>query len=333
MKRLCGRILLAAAAIALAAGCKSTKVILPNISGKAGEVIVVLDKAGWEGALGTDVRTVLGADFPMLPQPEPSYTLTNVLPSGFNDLFKVHRNILLFQIDPQAASEGVILRNNVWSQPQLVIQVSGYTAERADSVFMANAALITSAIEQIERGRVIVNTLQFENKEIYPVISELFGGGPHIPSGYYIKKLTDDFVWIANERQYTYQYVFVYSYPALAEDNFTEENIIAKRNEIMKANVPGMREDSYMTTGTYYTPVTTYLKYKGREFAETRGLWEVYNDYMGGPFVSHSFYSEDGRDIIVLEAFVYAPRFEKRQYLRQTESLLYSFEWAKGEAE
>ena len=51
------------------------------------------------------------------------------------------------------------------------------------------------------------------------------------------------------------------------------------------------------------------------------------NDYMGGPFVSHSFYSKDGKDIIVLEAFVFAPRYDKRQYLRQVESLLYSFEW------
>lgn len=38
-----------------------------------------------------------------------------------------------------------------------------------------------------------------------------------------------------------------------------------------------------------------------------------------------------GKDIIVLEAFVFAPRYDKRQYLRQVESLLYSFEWKKDE--
>ena len=77
-------------------------------------------------------------------------------------------------------------------------------------------------------------------------------------------------------------------------------------------------------------PVTvTFRKYHGREFAETRGYWGVENDYMGGPFVSHSFYSPDGKSIIVLEAFVYAPRYDKRQYLRQAEAILYSFEWEK----
>ena len=58
-----------------------------------------------------------------------------------------------------------------------------------------------------------------------------------------------------------------------------------------------------------------------------RGYWEVENDYMGGPFVSHAFFSRDGVDIIVAEAFVYAPKYDKRQYLRQTESILYSWDW------
>ena len=44
------------------------------------------------------------------------------------------------------------------------------------------------------------------------------------------------------------------------------------------------------------------------------------------------FYSKDGKEIIVLEAWVYAAKYDKRQYLRQVESLLYSFEWDKDDA-
>ena len=74
-------------------------------------------------------------------------------------------------------------------------------------------------------------------------------------------------------------------------------------------------------------PSVEYLDFRGRAFAEMRGFWEVYNDYMGGPFVSHSFYSQDGKEIITLEAFVYAPKYDKRNYLREVESIIYSFEW------
>jgi hypothetical protein len=75
------------------------------------------------------------------------------------------------------------------------------------------------------------------------------------------------------------------------------------------------------------------MRYKGRDFAEIKGLWDVHNDFMGGPFVAHAFYSKDGKDIIVLMAFVYAPRYDKRHYLRQVESILYSYEWAKEETD
>ena len=144
--------------------------------------------------------------------------------------------------------------------------------------------------------------------------------------------ITDDFVWIADEKQYVQQYVMVYRYPVPSQGEvFSMENIINTRNAVMRDNVPGMFEGSYMTTSTAQEPTARSLRFKGRDFMETRGFWEVQGDFMGGPFVSHSFYSPDGKDIIVLEAFVYAPRYDKRQYLRQVEALLYSFEWKKDE--
>ena len=331
MKRILN-FLAALSAIMCLAACSngsSHKSLLPNVSGKAGEVIVVIEKADWEGALGNEVREVLAMDCPWLYVKEPLYSLVNVAPGGFADLFKVHRNIVLFQIDPQVAQTGVFLKNDVWASPQCVVQVSAPDAETALSLFKEKKETVTSALEQAERDRVIHNTLLYEERPIAEQVMPVMGGSPHFPSGYKLKKKTDDFVWIEDQKQYTTQGVLIFKYPALPEDNFTEENIIARTNEILKDNVPGMFENTYMTTAEYITPTVDFIKYKGRDFAQTRGYWEVYNDYMGGPFVSHSFYSKDGSDIIVLYAYVYAPRYDKRQYLRQVESILYSFEWKK----
>ena len=164
-----------------------------------------------------------------------------------------------------------------------------------------------------------------KESSIRAALNDIFGGSPHFPSGYKLRMSNDHFSWIEDRKQYVTQGVFVYRYPVPKDDPFTVESIIAKRNQILQENVPGMFENTYMTTAEYITPTVEFIKYRGREFAQTRGYWEVYNDFMGGPFVSHSFYSPDGSDIIVLEAFVYAPRYDKRQYLRQVESILYSF--------
>ncbi|MBP5389466.1 MAG: DUF4837 family protein [Bacteroidales bacterium] len=318
-----------AAVLALVSCKNSGKVLLPNVSGKAGEVIVVLDKADWEGTLGNEVRDLLADECPWLTPREPLYSLVNVVPSNFVDLFKVHRNIVFFEFNPQV-EEGVILRNDVWASPQVVLQINAHDADSAVGVLKENSEVILNGIEQAERNRVINNTLLYEERNIAPQVREIMGGSPHFPSGYKLKKKTDDFIWIADEKQYTMQGVLIYKYPAAGNaSDFSAENIIAHRNEALMNNVPGMFENTYMTTSDYITPTLTSMRYKGRDFVQTRGYWEVYNDYMGGPFVSHSFYTPDGGSILVLDAFVYAPKYDKRQYLRQVESLLYSFEWAE----
>ena len=329
MKRIITILVAALSLLGLVSCSGSGKGLLPNVSGKAGEVIVVIERADWEGALGNEVRDLLAADCPWLYIREPLYSLVNVAPGGFADLFKVHRNIVLFQIDPQVVNTGVLVKSDVWASPQCVIQVSAHDSDEAVSILKEKGTTIVGAIEQAERDRVIHNTLLYEERPIAATVNEIMGGSPHFPSGYKLKMKNDSFVWIADEKQYTTQGVFVYKYPTPKDDPFTMESIIAKRNEMLQKNVPGMFENTYMTTAEYITPTVEFIKFKGREFAQTRGYWEVYNDYMGGPFVSHSFYSPDGSEIIVLEAFVYAPRYDKRQYLRQVESILYSFEWKK----
>ncbi|MCI1640845.1 MAG: DUF4837 family protein [Bacteroidales bacterium] len=322
-------IAIAAIAAALLTSCRNgvSSKALPNVSGKAGEVLIVLDKADWEGNLGTEIRSVLGTDTPFLPQEEPLFSMVNVIPSGFSNMFKIHRNIIMFNFNPDANKSSILYKENIWAYPQVVLQINAANADSASAVFKRNGDNIINGIEQAERNRIIANTLKYEEKPLAQTVNEMIGGMVHFPTGYKLKKKTDDFIWIADERQYTNQGILIYKYPALPSGNFTEKNIIDKRNEILKQDVPGMFDNTYMTTSTYATPAVKFIKYKGMQFAETRGFWEVYNDYMGGPFVSHSFYSKDGKDIIVLEAFVYAPKFDKRQYLRQVESLLYSFEW------
>ncbi len=322
------KILLLFAAFAALVSCKSTKALLPNVSGKAGEIIVVIDKADWEGNLGTKVRELLACDCPYLAQREPLYSLVNVPPGGFGDLFKVHRNILYFNINPQGDSAAVRYRSDVWAAPQCMVQVNSPTSDKAAELLEQNGTKIVGFIEQAERDRVIRNSIRYEQKEIAPKVAEVFGGSPHFPMGYKIKKLTSDFGWIADEKQYTMQGIFIYKYPVGSND-LTLSKIIDKRNTVLKDNVPGMFENTWMTTGTFMPPSLEFIRFRGRDFAQVRGLWEVENDYMGGPFVSHSFYSPDGDSIICAEAFVYAPRYDKRQYLRQVESILFSWEWAK----
>lgn len=328
MKRILSSILFCFAALAALVSCGNSKNVLPGVSGKAGEVIVVIEKAHWDGELGDALREYLACDCDFLPQPEPLYNLAYVTPAGFTNMFQSHRNIIMVHIDQDVKEDGITFYNNKWARPQCIIMINAKGLDEAVAVVRRDYEKIRARLEQAERDRVVASARLYEAKEIRENVAERFGGSIVFPSGYVIKKINDSFAWIGNDNTYVYKDILVYRYPANDKDDLEPETIIAQRNRILKENVPGMFDGTYMTTSQVAEPKVSYINYKGHDFAETRGFWEVENDFMGGPFVSHSFYSLDGSEILVFEAFVYAPKYDKRQYMRQTESLLYSFQWA-----
>ena len=306
------KIILALTLAAALTACKTGAPLLPNVSGKAGEVLVVMEKSQWEDSLGAATRDLLASECPYLALSEPLYTLVNVTPSAFGDIFKVHRNIVYFNVNAAVDSASVFYRHNVWAQPQCVIQLNAKDAEEAVRLMDGNSANILSAIEQAERDRVVANCIRYEEKSLGEEVSEIFGGTMHFPMGYKLRKKTADFIWIADDKQYTMQDILIYSRSADGRTDFEPETIIRRRNEMARNNIPGMYENTWMTTAEFFTPQFENLGYKGRRFVQTRGYWEVENDYMGGPFVSHSFYSPDGRSVITAEAFIYSPKYDKR---------------------
>ena len=63
---------------------------------------------------------------------------------------------------------------------------------------------------------------------------------------------------------------------------------------------------------------------RGEYALEARGLWYMENDMMGGPFVSHARVDRPNGRVVVVEAFVYAPKDKKRDMMRQLEAALYT---------
>ncbi len=318
--------------ILVVAGCgtetKNRKIYLPSISGKAGDVLIVIDKEYWESEPGIALRATLASEFPYLPQREPLFTLYTAPKSSFTGGFLVQRNVVVVNINPSLDTAKVVYQEDIWAAPQLVITISAPTKEEAATQILMEKDKMAGAIDQAERNRIIGNAKTYPEFKSRDAVMDQFGGSLWFPKGYTIKKQTKDFIWISYETTYINQGFFAYRFLYKTPKDLELANIIAKRNEILEVNVPGTRDKSYMITSDLLDPSIRWVKYKNREFAEVRGLWELRNDYMGGPFVSHTFLDKNQENIIVLEGFVYAPKFPKRNYLRHVEAILYSFEWA-----
>lgn len=311
------------------AGCREgSGGSLPAISGKAGEIIVIASKAQWESEVGNRIRGALACEYEYLPQKEPLFNLANVPEASVNKLIKVHRNLLYLKIGEDQKAE-LKVRKDVFASPQTMVVVTAPDDESAAAFIQDNGELIAEAFEKAERDRLTSNARLYEEVKLRELVSSKFGGSPCFPNGYTLKKQTPDFVWISYETSYIIQGILIYSYPYTDDSQLTAEGIIAKRNEVVKENVPATAEESYMITNPTIVPGFREVEYNGIRKSEVRSLWDTYGDYMGGPFVSQAFRSRDGKDIIVTEGFVYAPKYNKRNYLRQVESVICSFEWTK----
>lgn len=308
--------------------CSEAPQLMPTISGKAGEVVIVINKGQWESEPGISLRSLLAQDQPFLPQREQMFTLINIPSNAFTNIFKSHRNIIIVNISPEIKETKLVYQVNVWAAPQIVITLSAPTPQDAATEINTQQEKLLASLEQAERNRNIQNARKYEDHGLRSLVTDVFGGSPYFPKGYSLRKKTDNFVWISYETTYTNQGIFIYKYPFKDSSYLSLDTILSRRNLFMKEYVPGPLENTYMTTSFINTPpALRWVNYNNRNFAEVKGLWEVQNDYMGGPFAEHVFLDKDHRNVIVLEAFVYAPRYPKRNYMRQVESLLYSFEF------
>jgi hypothetical protein len=67
----------------------------------------------------------------------------------------------------------------------------------------------------------------------------------------------------------------------------------------------------------------------GRNAYETKGTWQMKNDFMSGPFINYVIFDKENKRILVLEGFCYAPSKEKRDLMFELESIIKSIQFKK----
>jgi hypothetical protein len=81
-----------------------------------------------------------------------------------------------------------------------------------------------------------------------------------------------------------------------------------------------------MTLSKMFEPIAYDMVVNNLEVVELRGLWDLENGFMGGPFISHSVYDAKRNRIVTVDGYIYHPNQKKRVKLRQIEAIIYSLE-------
>lgn len=307
------------------AGCKDKgSGIGKNITGKAGELVIVVTDAFWEGEPGEQLRNYLAQDHVALPQDEPLFDLVNVPPEAFKSIFKTTRNILRTKIATTVDSTGVFMKKDVWAHPQSVVIIQARNKEEFKKLFDEEKDKILVFFLQAEKDRLTLNYDKYYEKAVYNVLDKDFNFTMKVPPGFQIAAQKKDFIWLRYETPDISQGIIIYTIPYVSDSTFTVDYLVHKRDSVLRENIPGPAKGSYMATEKRVGQIFNIREHNGNYASEMRGLWRLENDFMGGPYISLAELDAANQRVIVLFGYVYAPSKDKRNYLRQVEAMIYS---------
>lgn len=306
--------------------CSGPAARMETITGKAGDLVVVIGKEVWKDSVGSTIRKALAQPQAMLPQREPIFSLISVPPEAFGDLFKTNRNILTVRISPTFTDPKVEFSNDTWAYPQAIVNIQASSPENFQTLFNENSDKIIAFFLNAERERLMSTYKKNFDKAIHETLLKDYHIKLYLPVGFNIAKQDSSFAWMRYDTPLTTQNIFVYTYPYASDSTFTQKFQVAKRNEMLKKYVPGPSPGSYMTTETAIPQDFNFLKFQGTYASEMRGLWKLEHDFMGGPYISLSVLDPARKRVITIEGDVYAPKNKKRNLIRQVAAMVYSLD-------
>lgn len=312
---------------------RSASLLTPASSGNPYEVMVVADDSVWTGYAGRAIQTILDKPLRGLPQDEPQFHKSHVEEKHYDNITHIFRNIFHIELGNQYTKAKMVVEKDVYSTPQIIITLHAPNQVEASMYISEHTKDIESLITSEEINR-LANDLYFEhNIKFAKAVKEMFDCEFYIPVDIKKMKIGEDFIWASDDKASTIQNICIYSLPYVSEKMLTKKPYIALRDTMMKRNIPGDKPNQWMQTNPEFV-WTKNISVQGQFTMEARGLWEMRNAPMGGPFVSHSRIDEKNGRVIVVEGFVYAPDKMKRTLIRRLEAALYTLETpAKEEKE
>ncbi|HJN53653.1 MAG TPA: DUF4837 family protein [Flavobacteriaceae bacterium] len=304
-------------ALALISCKNDTKIVLAS-SGNLNEISIVVEDQLWEGSVGKALKSSLTKSIYGLPQHEPLFKLRQIPPRVFTGFVTKSRTII--KIEHNKPKQTKLIANQ-YAAPQTVVIISGMNRKEIIEEFKKHAREIIYKIkagEIKEKQRRIRKALSSSQ-----VLDSIFKIKLDFPSIYRIARADRDFVWIRKDTKSGSVNLSVSQIP-FKRKPLDVSTIVATRDSVSKQKIPGPTENTYMSTDLQYRPVISQATIGSKKTIQTKGLWEVKKQFMGGPFINFSVVDSINNRILFFDGFVYSPGTEKASYVFELEAIIKS---------
>ncbi len=302
-------------------------------SGKTDELLVVTNSDDdIHGMIGDTIRAFFNQEYPVLAQYEPLMELSFISKHTFqnSDVLKTHHNILMLDISPEYTKPKVESSEDPWTEPQQLIRIKAPDKNALIAAFEKNKERLLSIYMKNEIKRLQMFMKPYLDDDIHALLKDRYHIDMEVPKGFYVAKKVSNFVWLRRERKKTSEGILLYSYPYKDTLVFKPKRIISYRDSITKMYIPGPTDGSYMAVEKHFKPPVFHkINFNGHYAMETRGLWRVEHDFMGGPFVHYTLVDEKNQRVVCLDAYSYNPNKGNRDMIIRLMSILYTYKSEK----
>jgi hypothetical protein len=304
--------------ICLLASCSSGNEKKSAVKGKVQsapyELLVVANKDWLKTEAGQKLVEIVEAPISGLPQREGNFRVTYVNPEAFKGVFQFYANILVVKVDMKHEESRMTLEKDLYARPQVVEGLYAPTDWAFVRLLEAHKKDILRHFNENEFARERKFLEKNYNGAVMAQVKKQFGVSINVPQDVDDMKIGENFLWASASKKDFQQNVCIYTLPW--SNNLSFEDV---RDSVMKVNIPGDREDQWMETDRRTVMIDDITR---TDLLVVRGLWDMRNDAMGGPFVSYCYVDTIRNRFLIVEGFVFAPDKKKRPIMRQLEAAL-----------
>ncbi|MEX0822434.1 MAG: DUF4837 family protein [Rhodothermales bacterium] len=342
---------------AIVSGCGSAD-YRPRAVGQEGEIVIVIDSTDWSGSIGEAIKGTVGRYIKTLPAPERQFDLRQVDLVSERDLemARRHKNVIFVaslsdstnearymknvfdSTAQQAIREGggtAISRENIFRRDQQVYYITGVDTDDVVDVIESRSDELSRAFNTITRRRLEADMFdRGRQHEIEDYLMEEHGFAVNVQHDYQVAIDTTNFIWLRRILPETWRSLFIYYVDNADPAQLDPEWVLATRDSLTREHVQGNLGGWVEVDRRDIQPLESEnIGFLGRYGFETRGLWqmvgleggELIQFGMGGPFLNYSFYDRETGRLYMIDGMVFAPGYNKREFLRQLEVIAHTF--------
>ena len=293
--------------------------------GLPSELLLVVDKAVWESPVADTLRKIVEGPVPGLPQAESYFRVTRILTPYYEQMYTTMHSKLFVRLDPHERVPMVGVNHDVSARPQIEVTVKAPDLESLGRFLSGKALFLRDVIADAQLQMRAAQLRKHYSKKAYDDLRACMGRTIYAPQEIKATKKGHRFLWAGTNLNEKDMNVVVYACPWEGGDLPGLMEMVALRDSVMQANIPGSNPDQWMeTVREQGMPLVEgrILQRDGHRILETRGLWQMRHGALGGPFVSQAHIDSLTHELVVAEGFVYSPGTDKRDLLRMVEAAI-----------